>query len=73
MRPYVHSSCIFAVENGCAGPWNAAFLEGRWQKVPSKSGVQRIKMGFEIVRLYSATERLTRRVGLLGFESAPYR
>jgi hypothetical protein len=26
MRPYVDSRCIFAVENGCAGPWNAAVL-----------------------------------------------
>jgi hypothetical protein len=73
MRVYAPLRCIVKVENGCAGPWNAAV---GIKMLPTKTIhamllKNRAAMLQFFLRVCRATDRFTRREGVLGVHVVP--
>jgi hypothetical protein len=73
MRVYAPSSCLVKVDNGCAGPWKAAV---GIKMLPTKTIHAMIPKNRDgilqfFLRLCRATDRFTRREGVLGGHGVP--
>jgi hypothetical protein len=73
MRVYAHLSYIITIENGCAGPWNAAIGV---KMLPTKTIHPTLPNNIHVMlqlflRLCCATDRFTHREGVLGVLGVP--